>query len=88
VHVYCLDEEMEEMPEGDWVWPTCEQVARGKRKRREATSSRYSREAPSEEPSVTVPNLPSEREQESGSGERTGYVLGGPPLCQHAGCMR
>jgi hypothetical protein len=86
VHVYCLDGEMEAMPTGEWFCTKCE-IGREEQNGREGRhSASRSRRGSERGPSVTKPEVSTEPGQQGGSGHRSRYVLGGPPVCQQPGC--
>jgi hypothetical protein len=86
VHVYCLDEEMEAMPTGEWHCTKCDNGREEQDQTEGRHSASRSRRGSERGPSGTEPEVTTEPGQHGGSGQQSQYVLGGPPMCQHPGC--
>lgn len=86
VHVYCLDEEMEAMPSGEWFCAECEKGREEQDGTEGRCSASRSRRCSIRDPSGTEPEITTESGQQDESDQRSRYVLGGPPMCEHPGC--
>lgn len=113
-HIYCVSEEMDEVPEGEWLCDGCEEeneadktagpterasLRRGGEAESIGMSSDSRTNVPNEGGGGRMGDLQRNRERlvqgkvpGGGSGmqgsKRKPYVIGGLPICQHAGCER
>jgi hypothetical protein len=75
------------MPSGEWFCTKCEKGRKEQNGREGRHSAGRSRHGSERGPSGTEPEVTgTEPGQQGGIGQRSSYVLGGPPMCQHPGC--